>query len=1181
MRCLFIVLINNVCYCNQHAPKSSRRSLLRLPRKHVGSAMASTTGSSPFHSRSLLLPLVALLFACGLLFASANAQRPVSANTIRRDGSGAAQRGDDAQAAPLRSEKVSVAPAAPPKAFRADDSSQTHPHSPRTAHQSAASFSTFSQWPLCVDVINDERTNGVLGGGRRVDADRSDTSSSSSSSSSTSTPSMTSPALLFPELLTVYGDTVTEDGVVRGLTQSLQVHCALTRGTDATEAAAPANRSPSSHLPSRAQQQRTRARRRLSLPPAYRFLGDAFTILLGLPEEELQAPLHSTLPLYFMNLTASDVRSAVDVHGAASEESTAASTLVQLYRSVGEAKGGGERAPAPQSEEAASRSATGGTADAATAAASAGAAFDDWSDHFSSPLEAASSSSPFSLASSNKLGRWWQGQLRVGQAQLNRLRYALRQYPWLSLSALERLFCVRVLRVHLPVDVGTKKIVLWTPVERSKLRPKLQVFQTNDDEESLTEIDVDGEGRKELERELDWATTPPRLRSRALQMSEGALSRLRVVVYPPTPLLVPAATTANAREHHEVDETKNADTMEEASSLSSTSPSITRFTCSFATVLEARERIVEAELKMAAAAAASASASAGDESSLFTSLLRGSTTESRVKDAQAGGGDYGSVVGSGRRDRSSTVPQSSSPFPFSPTSLLTSWLTQRSGASSSTAAHTVNARPSPVKRSSMEAEQQNGQRHRATLSATALHRMMLNAARDYDGLVSEELGPYQRPSVLMLPSWISQLLGRRTLATQHSLRTETSAVESDDGEEEEDGSVSGGREGEAHAGYTLRSRTVRTTAWYVFEATLPATQTMCVALSGIPQRSPVTRARADSTSATDGLFLPVHVEQFLTFDTLWLKLLVTAYTVHVIRPYVEGSRLAHYILSGLFGVFILFMMVLLYVVREVQRMTIGKVGVLVVLAVGGVTAFAEGVLSALGQLLYTVQEQQTDLLLYVSIGLLILAQVSSIVMQLLFPRAYLEAGTRWGLRVVVCVVFLLSFARNREATVLTCVMYVLFHPRRLVRVVRWASGASAFENHSNEPADTFPASSRKTLRYAAPLVEEAGAYGGYAAEDNSSSGNHRSTSPSRALSHAAKMKKFEEDGAVYTQRALQQLAAQIRADPARYATRLRDPNGVVRWAGAHDTQQPASDGDDYYDSNATSGGSTPSRSSTT
>ncbi|TPP45078.1 putative integral membrane protein [Leishmania donovani] len=398
------------------------------------------------------------------------------------------------------------------------------------------------------------------------------------------------------------------------------------------------------------------------------------------------------------------------------------------------------------------------------------------------------------------------------------------------------------------------------------------------------------------------------------------------------------------------------------------------------------------------------------------------------------------------------------------------------------------------------------------------------AARGFRARVREELGPHQNFGESVLPIALQQMLGSRTMHTHAQL------VENEE--------VVAGEE--------------RETFYMQWEASLSAGKPMCLALVALPSSSAAAAGTLlQSTAAAD--HLPVSLEETCSFDILWLQMLIMAWVVWQLERRVAQSTLVKH-LGTSFQLAMLAMALLL----------------------GGSTAMMDGLLNVVKSINYMIlslsepasgggrgwagaegggdadDDSSTSALsvfVVLGSGLLVLMCVGSgILLNWLVPPAVLRATTFWCVRALLWTLWGLCVLRNTEATVVAALLWTLWQARSLARATpRFLSPAmrgKSVEFSVNDPLEEVPHDAQQARGYVTPL-----AVSSWAATSGSSSTGYASLRTS-----GARLKRYEEEGAEHTRRALEELAAHLRANPGRYATRLRDPNGVQHWAGATSTE---------------------------
>ncbi|KAG5486955.1 hypothetical protein CUR178_08382 [Leishmania enriettii] len=419
------------------------------------------------------------------------------------------------------------------------------------------------------------------------------------------------------------------------------------------------------------------------------------------------------------------------------------------------------------------------------------------------------------------------------------------------------------------------------------------------------------------------------------------------------------------------------------------------------------------------------------------------------------------------------------------------------------------------------------------------------AARGFLARVREELGPHQDFGDSVLPTALQQVLGSRAMHTHVQLVEEEVVVAN-----------------EEEARFFMQ-----------WEASLPAGTPMCLALAALPSSSLHMDAAAagvgfQPSSATDGL--PVSLEETCSFDTAWLQLLIVAWVVWQLERRVAQSTLVLHLATGLTGILLLLLMLLWYTIRRVQGTFFQLVMLAIALLLGGSTAIMDGVgdvVRSVNAIIVYLSESAhggdadggssssiISGLFLLGAGVLLLVCVGSgILLNWLVPPAVLRVTTFWCVRGLLLMLWGLCVLRNTEATVVVILLWTLWKLRSLARVAsrftRLSESGKSLVLEDNDPLDEVPNDARQAREYVTPL-----AVSSWPATAGNSSSGYASLGTSKA-----RLKRYEEEGAACTRRALEKLAAHLRANPGRYATRLRDPNGVQLWAGAASTETDEED----------------------
>ncbi|KAH8608292.1 hypothetical protein ERJ75_001342400 [Trypanosoma vivax] len=351
-----------------------------------------------------------------------------------------------------------------------------------------------------------------------------------------------------------------------------------------------------------------------------------------------------------------------------------------------------------------------------------------------------------------------------------------------------------------------------------------------------------------------------------------------------------------------------------------------------------------------------------------------------------------------------------------------------------------------------------------------------------DMYVIEELGHY-RGSGLWVPVWLSAWFGRRPMTT-----ISEKVVRDSDGH------------------YA-----------FVFETQLPAVTPVCLRLS-----------------SENGVKFTVELEESVAFDVFWFELVALFLFVGLVKPWVEVVPALQILVAGAGSIAVIFVFGLLLVLRKLQNMTLGKLGFIAVVTVGGMSALADTLTSAIAAVLYNYihYDSEAELFMEIILALAVIALGCGLFAHYMWPN-HLLALTRWTLLGIHMGILSCAALQNREATLLFTVTALLLHPIRLFRVLRWCSRSSALENSDNDPLETIPSVARREVQYSRPLCAE-----GF-------------VSNSVLLNSEDRLKVYEALGNEYTKRALSHLAKHMVKNPERLASRLSDPEGALKWAKEH------------------------------
>ncbi|CBH15347.1 hypothetical protein, conserved [Trypanosoma brucei gambiense DAL972] len=343
----------------------------------------------------------------------------------------------------------------------------------------------------------------------------------------------------------------------------------------------------------------------------------------------------------------------------------------------------------------------------------------------------------------------------------------------------------------------------------------------------------------------------------------------------------------------------------------------------------------------------------------------------------------------------------------------------------------------------------------------------------------EEIGPY-RGSNLWIPQWLSAWLGRRPMMTV----SEKVVLD----------------------GMGRRK--------FLFHAEIPAVKPVCLRLSAVKNDN-----------------LIVELEESTVFDTFWLKIMLLFVLLVFIKPWVEEIPALQIFIAGLGSVTLLFVVTILYVLKRLQGMTIGKVGLVAMATLGGTALLAETFLSAVVALYYAFvhYDNEAEMIFYGSAMLLVFGLTCGLLSRH-YCATYLTELTRWTLRLLQLAVLACAIMQNREATFASFVAALLFHPPRILRLIQWFSSSSSLVNNENEPQETFPSEALREVTYVTPLCMEG------------------RTGRVSTMDSRERLDLYRISGNEYTHRALEDLARRVNSNPDRYASKVNDAGGVLNWA---------------------------------
>lgn len=664
-------------------------------------------------------------------------------------------------------------------------------------------------------------------------------------------------------------------------------------------------------------------------------------------------------------------------------------------------------------------------------------------------------------------------------------RALLGRYAWYSPAAIERLFFRRVVRME---------YTLWEKT----------VSQHVTADGRLVNVEDEAEHTARMEPSIPASRPKP---SRATLMSFGSLRTLRLVSYLPSATPKPHGGEGQNDDHRH--------------------PPGDVLTCNFKKVLDARAQWSDAlkNLEEAHVLLDSTRHSADvddDRADEDDGGIPGYATPRSLEEfdldlpsSYRGGGEQNAWVGRAE-------PLSLTRRLLGRLAAVPEWLVASGRV-------VGGLRGNPVSRS--------GSASPPVLSAVLLHSFpTLRAARMALDTVHEYLGPWQSVASPLVPEWWYVLTGARLLHAEQRLVAVRHEVVLEE--------ASAAYHRLAPKASMQKHRVVRQQEVFVFEASLPAAQAVCLAVL------PVAPSSAEGSPAFSRT-PPVTITETMRVDWVWLCLFAVCVLLYLVQRYAQANPLVQGCMAAVYSLFLVAVLLTLYALKEIQRMTVGKLGVVVIVAVGGFTALTEALLSLLA---YAAQQQQLHdtVLPYLVFGVVAFGTVSAVVMRVFVPVSYLQRGTSWGLSLMLGLTFAAAFRWNPEATLLATLFCATMRPSLVVKGILWASGGNKLEAvNADKPRDDLPASARQEVGYTRPLAVEGLRYGATLARGG--------VWGDEDTVRTAKMRQYARDGAVHTRQALESLAAHIRADPGRYAHRLRDANAVQLWAGSQHLSEEEDD----------------------
>ena len=261
-------------------------------------------------------------------------------------------------------------------------------------------------------------------------------------------------------------------------------------------------------------------------------------------------------------------------------------------------------------------------------------------------------------------------------------------------------------------------------------------------------------------------------------------------------------------------------------------------------------------------------------------------------------------------------------------------------------------------------------------------------------------------------------------------------------------------------------------------------------------------------------------------DVMFAYVFALFFVLTFVQRLVESSRVAQLMCAGLFGVFILGSVAVVYVVRDFSKTKLGKVGIAGMITLGGVAALTEGFLSAMTA--YVAVEVQRNIIVQLILVALYFVSAAGAHFML---GGRLPQATSLVVRAGRYFVALVCFAYNPEATVIGSLSVATSY--LLVTFLAWPlllgvlrSPLALFGRDEGEPRDDLPPAASVEVRYARPLAAS----------------KMRGT-------QEEKFRQYQREGNEFTRRALEELAAKVRENPAKYSSKVVNPNQLVSWAG--------------------------------
>jgi hypothetical protein len=289
----------------------------------------------------------------------------------------------------------------------------------------------------------------------------------------------------------------------------------------------------------------------------------------------------------------------------------------------------------------------------------------------------------------------------------------------------------------------------------------------------------------------------------------------------------------------------------------------------------------------------------------------------------------------------------------------------------------------------------------------------------------------------------------------------------------------------------------------------------------------------------------LYVTSAMKLDVVWTMLFVSLVVVSCLRPIVLRHPLLQVVLCFALGVLVFLCVALYMIIRDLQRTRIGKAGLVALLASGGVLFAVEGLMSAVFSVAF--HEIRTNNTVHAAIA--VASFVSAIFSQIVL-RPMLPTITSCVFTVAQGTLVVLMLCCNREASLMTAVawlgwivglwsvlvtcvplwiLWLAYLPLRVImRAIIGLTSVTTSAANDGDPLDNIPVFNAEP-QYCKPLAA--------------------TSLGSRAQSAEERLDAYERQGSACTRRALEALAATVRDHPEKYISRVRDPNGLARFAG--------------------------------